>query len=282
MSAAAPLTAAITIPAGTAFSTAAGTTYTSTAAVTWAQGSSLVRVPVQADVAGLVGNASAALITTCALFPISSGYTVGNALIANGADAETDAEREARFAAYIRGISGGTIAACLYAAGQAVVLDADGNITESVARIGYTEIPGRFTTYIYSNQGVPSAALLTAGQLLIDGSRDDIDGVITPGAGSAGVRNDVLAMAERAVTLSIKVSMLDGYTLTTAVRQSLTDIYDAAIRSIGAGQTMYLGTMVELLLAAPGVAQVVPQTTANITSSASEALVPGALTIAAL
>jgi len=281
VSSATPLGAPITIPAGTAFSTAAGAAYTSTAAVTWAAGSSLVKVPVQADVVGLAGNVAIGIITTCALFPLSSGFTVGNSLIANGADAETDAEREARFRDYIRGISGGTVAACLYAAGQSVVLDADGNISQYVTRIGYTEIPGRFTIYIYSNQGLASATLLAAGQFLIDGGRD-ISDVVTAGAGSAGVRTDVLAMAERTVAASIQVGMLEGYTLTAGVQQSLGDIYGAAIRDVAPGATLYLGTLVELLLAAPGVSQIVPVTSSNITCAASEALVPGTLTIAAL
>lgn len=282
VSSATPLGAPVVIPAGTAFTTDAGGSYTSTAAVTWAAGSSLVKVPVQSDVVGLAGNVAAAVITTCALFPLSSGYTVANSLIANGADAESDAEREARFRDYIRGISGGTVAACLYAAGQSVVLDVDGNIDQFVTRIGYTEIPGRFDIYIYSNQGVASAALLAAGQILIDGQRDDISGILTPGAGSAGVRTDVLAMAERAVAASIEVGMLEGYTLTAGVQQALTDIYGAAIRDVAAGTTLYLGTLIELLLAAPGVAQIVPVTSSNITCAASEALVPGVLTITAL
>lgn len=282
VSSVAPLGAPIVIPAGTAFATEAGASYTSTAEVTWATGSSLVRVPVQANEIGLVGNVAAGVIVSCALFPLSSGYTVGNALIANGADAENDAEREARFRDYIRAISGGTTAACLYAAGQAVVLDIDGNISQFVTRIGYTEIPGRFTIYIYSNQGMASAPLLAAGQLLIDGKRDDIEGTITPGAGSAGVRTDVLAMAERSVPASITVGMLPGFTLNSTVIQSLNDIYGAAIRGIAPGQTMYLGTLVELLLAAPGVDTIVPVTSSNITCAASEALVPGTLTIAAL
>jgi len=282
VSASAALTAAIPIPSGTKFTTAAGASYTSTAAVTWGIGQTLVRVPVQADVTGLAGNVAAGVITSCALFPLSSGYTVGNSLIANGADPETDAEREARFAEFVAALSRGTIDACKYAAGAAVVLDADGNIDQFVTRVGLTEIPGRVTIYIYSNRGVASSALLADGQLRIDGSRDDIEGTITPGYRPAGVRVDVLAMAERLVSMSIQVQMLPGFTLTPAVRQDLTDIYAAEIGGIPAGETLYLGSLVEALLAAPGVAAVVPGGTANITCAVGEALMPGTLTITAL
>lgn len=277
-----PLTAEIAIPVGTKFTTETGESYTSTVAATFAVGQTLVRVPVQADVTGLAGNVAAGVIIECALFPSSSGYTVGNSLIANGADPETDAEREARFAEFVAALSRGTVSACRYAAGSAVVLDADGNIDQFVTRVGLTEIPGRVTIFLYSNQGMASAELLADGQFRIEGGRDDIAGTITPGYRPAGVRVDVLAMAERLVPMSIQVQMLPGFTLTPAVRQDLTDIYAAEIGGVAAGDTLYLGSLVEALLAAPGVAAVVPGSTSNITCSVGEALMPGTLTITAL
>lgn len=282
VSASVALTADIAIPAGTKFTTDAGASYTSTVAVTWVTGQTLVRVPVQADVTGLTGNVAAGVITSCGLFQSSSGYTVGNSLIANGADAETDVEREARFADFVGALSRGTIAACKYAAGSAVVLDADGNIEQFVTRVGLTEIPGRVSLYIYSNRGVATSALLSKGQSLIDGERNDIDGTITPGYGPAGVRVDVLAMAERLVPMSIQVAMLPGYTLTSAVRQDLTDIYAAEISRVEAGKTLYLGSLVESLLSATGVSSVVPGGASNITCAPGEALIAGTLTISPL
>ena len=282
VSTSAPLVAPISVPAGTKFTTAAGASYSSTAAVTWAAGSSLVRIAVQADVTGVAGNVAPGVINSSGLFPASSGFTVGNALIANGADAEGDAEREARFRDYIRSISGGTLDACRYAAGSAVVLDADGNIDKFVTRIGLTEIPGRVTIYIYSNRGVAQSDLLSAAQILIDGERDNNTETLFAGARCAGVRVDVLAMAERGVSASIRVGMLQGFALSSAVIQSLNDIYGTALRDIGAGETLYLGALIEQLLAVPGVAQIIPVTTENITCAASEALVPATLTIAAL
>lgn len=282
VSSADPLTAEISIPAGTKFTTEGGGSYTSTVDVTFAASQTLVRVPVQADVTGLAGNVAAGLITECALFPSSSGYTVGNSLIANGADAESDADREARFAEFVAALSRGTVAACQYAAGAAAVLDADGNIDQFVTRVGLTEIPGRVTIFVYSNQGTASAALLADGQIRIDGSRDDIAGTITPGYRPAGVRVDVLAMAERLVPMGIQVQMLDGFTLTPSVIQDLTDIYAAEIGGVAAGSTLYLGSLVEALLGATGVAAVVPDATSNITCAVGEALMPGVLTITAL
>lgn len=282
VSSATPMAASLTIPAGTVFSTADGANYVSTATTVFAAGASLVQVPVQADAEGLAGNVAAGVVVTSPLFPSSGGYTVSNSLINNGRDPETDAEREARFAEFVRSLSRGTVEACLYAARSAVVVDSLGVIDEFVVRSGYSEIPGRMRIYLYSNKGVASADLLAAGQLLIDGSRNDLTGVITPGFRPAGVRVDVLAMEERAVPLGIQVEMLPGFTLTAGVEQSLTDIFAAAIRGVAPGDTLYLGSLVELLLAAPNVRRVVPTTNDNIPCGVSEALTPGVLTISAL
>lgn len=273
-------TAPIVVPVGTIFSTADGRDYESTSSVTWAAGESTVRIPVIATVAGVSGNVAAGVIVSSPFF--GSGYTVSNSLIVTGRDSETEPEREARFAEYIRSLSRGTVEACLYAASLALVLDVDGNIAQYVARKGYEEIPGRMKIYIYSSSGLASPELLDAGQRLIDGYRDDVAGLIFPGFRAAGVRVDVLAMAERAVPLGIQVEMLPGYTITPAVVQSLNDIFGAAIRGVPAGGTLYQGTLIDLMLAAPNVRRIVPVSTDNIVCSVSEALTPGALTITPL
>jgi uncharacterized phage protein gp47/JayE len=282
VSSATPLAQAIAIPAGAVFATSAGLTYTSTQAVTWPAGSTLVRVPVQASTTGLVGNTAAGTITAAPLFPASSGFTVSNALIENGRDVELDLEREARFADFVQALSRGTQTACLYAAKSAVVLDADGNIDQFVTRTGYSEEPGVVRIYLYSNRGVPSAELLAAAQLILDGSSNEVTGEIVPGFRAAGVDVSALPMAERAVSMSVQVEMMDGYTLGPAINQALSDIYSTAIRGVPPSQTLYLGDLVAALLAAPGVLRVVPATSSNIECGASEALVPGTLTVTAL
>lgn len=89
-------------------------------------------------------------------------------------------------------------------------------------------------------------------------------------------------MVERSVPLAVKVGMLPGYSLSPAVAQQMTDIFDSAIRAAQPGDVLYLGTLVELLLAATGVQSVVPQGNDNITCAVNEALIPGALSVTAL
>jgi uncharacterized phage protein gp47/JayE len=280
VSSATPLAEAFVIPDGTEFLAPDGRRYTAVAEVVWAAGSSVVQVLVQHTVAGLVGNIAAGAITSSALF--GAAYTVSNQTIETGRDVETDAEREARFAEFIQSISRGTLVACTYMARQSRVLDDIGNIAEYVTRIGVDEQAGRVRIYLYSSLGAPSAALLADGQTRIDGSVDEVTGAVTSGYRAAGVRFDVLGMLERAVPLSILVDMLPGYTLNTAIEQELGDIFSASVRSVQPGDTLYLGTLIESLLAVAGIRSIVPSSTSNIVCEINEALTPGALTVAAL
>ena len=280
ISSASPRTADTFIPAGTQFLAADGREYVSVQDVTWPAGVEIQRVQVAHTNPGLVGNIAAGQITSSPLF--GSGFTIGNSTIETGRDEETDAEREARFAEFIAALSRGTVTACIYAARLAQVLDADGNTSEYVSRVGVLEEPGYVRIFIYSSLGAPSTALLAIAQEIMDGKKDEDTGAITPGYRAAGVNVEVLPVVERAVPLSIRVSMIDGAELTTAVRQSLGDLYGNAIRSVAPGTSLYLGTLVEMLLTAPGVEQIVPSTNANIVCGVGEALIPGTLTIAAL
>lgn len=269
----------IVIPIGTIFTAVDGRLYSSTAAVTWSTGL-IARIPVQSSAVGSAGNIAQGLITSSSLF--DTNYVVSNAEISTGRDVETDPEREARFADFVSALSRGTVAACLYGAGSARILDEDGNTYEYVVREGMLEQAGYVIIYLYSSRGIPSAELITVSQTIIDGERDVVTGVATPGFRAAGIRFEVLPMVERAVPLSIKVQMLPGYVLNSAVEQELGEIYAAALNDVQPGTTLYLGTMLDLLLGAEGVHQIVPVTSSNIVCAVNEVLTAGTLTIVEL
>lgn len=275
-----PLTEDLVVPLGTVFTAEDGRTYTSTEAVTWPTGTSLIRIPVQADTNGLAGNIAGGLITSSPAF--GDGYTISNSAIENGRDVESDAEREARFAEFVGALSRGTVQACLYATKLANVLDSDGNIYEYVSRIGLSEMPGFVRIYIYSSRGIPSADLLANAQQIIDGWRDPASGKITPGYRAGGVRVDVLPMVERAVDFAVGVEMLPGYSLTPAVVQQLNDIFATVISGVETEDVLYVGTIVDELLGVTGVKRIVPDSNENIVCGANETLVPGAFTATAL
>lgn len=271
----------ITVPVGTAFTATDGRVYRSTQTATLAADADVVTIPVAYTVAGLAGNAGQGVITSSNLFR-SGDYVVSNSAITSGRDAETDDERKARFADFIRSLSRGTVAACTYAAAQSRELDDAGAIYEYVTRVGMDEQPGHVRIFLYSSRGLPSDDLLADGQARIDGSRDAVTGVSTPGVRAAGVRVDVLRMTERAVPLAVQVGMLPGYTLSPQVEQQLGDIFAAQVRAVPAGGLLYLGTLIEAMLSATGVQEIVPGTSENIVCAVSEALTPGTLTVTAL
>ena len=269
-------TVPIIVPLGTIFKTLDGRIYTSTQALIWDAGVPVVRIPVQSEAIGAVGNVAAGGIVSTLL--AGDGYSVSNSAITTGRDEESDTEREARFADYVRSLSRGTMAACQYAANMATVLDEDGGIDEYVTRLGEIGDRGYVRFWVYSSKGIASAALVAGAQALIDGYTT-ADGVVVPGYRPAGVRVDVLAMAERSISMAAQVGMFPGYTLTTEVRQEIADRYATSLRAVQPGQTLFLKTLVEDMLAVDGVRVIVPASTENIACAAGEALVPGLLTL---
>lgn len=275
-----PLTAPLLISAGTVFTAQDGRTYISSADVTWAAGENVVRVPITATQEGLAGNIAAGVITSSPAF--GSDYTISNSAIDNGSDAETDEEREARFAEFVKALSRGTVDACLYAAKMARVLDADGNLVEYVTRTGIIEMPGYVKIYIYSSAGVASVQLIANAQKIINGSRDDQTGAITPGYRSGGVRVDIMPMVQRAVPFAVQVEMLSGYSLTAAVKQQMSDTFSSTVAAAQPGTVLLVGAIVDELLSIAGVKKVVPLTNENIVCGQFEALIGGTFTAFAL
>lgn len=273
-----PLTADLSIPAGTIFTAVDGRGYLSTAATVWAAGSSNISISVVAATAGVSSNIAAGLIVSSALFGYE--FTVSNQLISNGTDVETDSEREARFAEFIAALSRGTIMACLYASKQSATRDSSGNIYEYVTRSGLKEIAGYVRIYLYSSLGIPSGSLLANGQGLIDGLSDPETGApLVQGFRAGGIRIDVLAMSEREIGMGIGVRMRTGYTLTSAVIQTINDSYALAIRNILPGATLLVDNLRAILLSTSNVVELALSSTQNITCDSSEALMPGQVTI---
>lgn len=274
-----PPTEEFTVPAGTLFRSSDGREYRSTSGVTWPVAVASVRVPVESTIVGAGGNIAAGGITSTNL--TIQPFTVSNPAITTGKDVETDGEQKSRFAEYIRSLSRGTMPACRFAVGSVLIMGDEGEVAEYVTRVGELEERGYVRFWIYSSLGRPSAELLELAQRALDGWRMD-DGTIVPGYRPAGVRVEALSMDERELSMSVKVSMYPGYTLDDPTKQRIKNVYETAIRSVPAGESMFLKSLVERMLAVDGVRAIVPDRTENIYCSPSEALVPGVLAIAPL
>lgn len=268
------------IPAGTIFTASDGRAYPSSQDTLWPTGANSVRVPVIAESPGIAWNISAGSIVASPAF--DSSYTISNAAINNGRDLETDAEREARFATFIGALSRGTVFACMAAAKSATVTDEQGNIQEYVTRSGYTEIAGYVKIFVYTSAGLPTSELLANGQRIIDGWEDPDTGEITPGYRSGGVRVDMVAMTERPIPLTARVTMQTGYELDETVEQGIVDEFSTLLASVSPGEVLYIESIENALLSVVGVKSVLISATENITCEANEALIPGAVTVTAL
>lgn len=264
----------LTIPVGTVFTSSDGRTYLSSIEVVWSAPALSVRIPVTAQSAGVSYNIAAASITASPFF--NSSYAITNSLIDNGRDVESDNEREARFKEFVESISQGSVAACLYAVNQTALYDADGNISESVARIGILERPGYVRIFICSTLGLPSSNLLSAANLKINGT------VGVDGVRAAGIRVIVLGMVERNVDFVVRVEMLTGFALSPAVTASIALELDSLLFKTPSGTTLYLEDVVTGILTINGIKRVVIDGDANIINAPNETLKLGTLSVSPL
>lgn len=268
----APLTQALSIPAGTEFEADDGRTYRTTEDVTWAAGESSIRLLVRATAVGAAGNIGSGKIVSSKFFN-DPPVTISNDLIQTGQDEEGDEERATRFADFVQSISRGTEPAIRYAVSQVVVDD------EYVSRVGVVSGGGRVKAFLYTSKGAPSAALLAQAQRVMDGYTDPATGVRHEGYVAAGVRGDALPMIERNVSMASFVEMLPGHELSDQRMNDLRDVYATFIRSIPSGGILLIDELRDQMLSVAGTKRVVLATDANIPCAEHEVLIPGALSI---
>jgi len=275
------LLAAIPIADQTPFTSADGRVYYSTEALTWAAGTTSIAFPVIAAASGSAYNIAAGAINSSTSFDDGT-YTISNAGTTSGRDTETDSERLTRFSDYIAALSRGTDDALLYGIGTATLADSTGDITEYVTRSGIdSSLAGFVKLYIYGSSGAPSGALVSTAQTIIDGWINP-DGSRTPGYRAGGVGATVAAMAQVPISLTIQVSMLDGYTVGTSTQTSVTSAFATLLSGIDTGDILYADAIETAVLGVAGIESVVINVTENTTCGQNQVLVPGTVTVSQL
>ena len=263
------------IPAGTIFRAADGREYVSLQSTVWPAGVEYFTLQVRATVVGLGGNISQGQIITSPIFAGRDDITIGNDTIDNGRDEETDAEREARFADFIRSLSRGTIEALRYGVMQAEVRSSATNtVAEYVTRLGIDEQPGHVKLYIHSSVGRSSDALLADGQRRIDGYRETATGLVVAGFRPAGIRVDVLRMSEKLVGFAGYIEPFPSVPFTEDMRRALEDAFRLFVQAVPSGSVLYIPQLVERMLDVPGVRKVIPFNNENVMCGVHEVLVP--------
>lgn len=278
----------VTIPGGTGFSTASSrTTFLSQADATIAAGATTADLVVVAADAGAVGNIPAACAFTAA--PTIAGFvSATNAkLFKNGRDLETDEERKQRFGAYIQSLQRSTNAALDYGARTAALFDASGveiervrtalvyepYVTDNTQPIAWTQL------YIHNGSGSTSTALRDHCDDVLRGYVDPATGKKIPGYKASGTKLDVIVATEVPTNITGNITPEPGFDGAELIPLA-EDALARHLLDVEIGGTSLLKDRVILVSELVGIANIVFTVgTADITSTHSQKLVPGTVTI---
>lgn len=271
--------APVAILVGTRVANASNVEYVTVEAATIPVGETGVNVLVTASAAGPVGNTLQGAIGQL-VSPVDGVVGVTNPdALANGRGEETESERKLRFAEFIKSLARGTVDALAYAARLATVTDASGTtVLERVARVAVEEEAGFVTLFIHNGAGSTSEQLVRAVKHIVDGY-EDAGGNLVPGYRPAGMRVDVVAMAERPVGVTIQVQVPAFYQ-TDETRAQIAAALTGIIRSTRSGGDLRPVNLINAVLALDTVqgAEIITPTQA-VACPAGSVLVPGTLTV---
>ncbi|PWC44269.1 baseplate J/gp47 family protein [Azospirillum sp. TSO22-1] len=272
-------TAPVAIAVGTRVANASNVEYETVEAATIPVGQTSVDVLMTAGTAGPAGNALPGAIGQL-VSPVDgvAGVTNPDAL-ANGRGAETESERKLRFAEFIKSLARGTVGALAYAARLATVTDVSGTtVLERVARVAVEEEAGFVTLYVHNGAGSTSEQLVQAVKDIVEGY-EDADGNLMPGYRPAGMRVDVVAMAERPVDVTIQ-AQIPAFYQTDDTRAQIAAALTGVIRATRSGGDLRPVNLINAVLSletAQGAEIVTP--TQVVGCPVGSVLVPGTLTV---
>ena len=264
----APTYAPITIPAGTIIKRSSPTLeYRTLTDAVFPQGTGVVNLFIGATLAGSAGNAPVGTVFTVD-GSFQSKLTI-NALdrMIGGTDGESETERKARFIDYVGSLSRSTLNSLRYSAGQSVVKNAAGAISETVARVGLIEEAGRVAVYLYGSHGTASSALIAVAQAAMDEIRP------------AGVQIDVLQMGVQAVDAAFQVKLFAGQGGGAPTIDAIKTAFSGLLSVIRPGEVLYVSAMIDAALAVSGVERVLCNNNSNITCPQNIVLIMGTVSV---
>ena len=275
-----PIVSAFTIPAGTIFvNSSNAVTYLSVQDTSVGLGVTTINVLVQCSQAGSAGNAPYGAIDSTQNYSLPVGAVIIGNAISSGGDGETDLERQARFAQYIQTLARGTNSAVEYGARMAQIFSADGSLIDYVSRVGFSEVPGTMSVYIYGSNGLASPALVADAQKIIDGYWDAASQTFIAGWRPVGIQVIVFTMIQQPVDAIFTIVMFSGVALDTAVKNNIMTAISAQITSVLPSFVLYVENIDDAILTVAGVQSVRNNMTSNITCPFNTALVMGNIEI---
>lgn len=290
-------TTATVIEAGALFSsTVTSTQFAATTTTIIPAGTTTVAVAVAATTTGSATNLVVDVPFTMTPSPAGFVSATNLAPFVNGQDAETSAQQQVRFNAFIASLPRGTIPALYYGMSVASVLDANGNVIE---RPVFTSVVEPYVTdgtqpvglvlcYIHNGVGSTSSALVTNATASLYGYYTSA-GVAVPGYKAAGVKVVLAAATEVAVNVAGAITAAAGYSKVDTVVNGVTvpgliTLATAAIfsylQSIPIGKSALVAELYALVMAIPGVYNYAPTLpAADVTSTNSQKIMPGTIAL---
>ncbi|EAM1616330.1 hypothetical protein EU642_22090 [Salmonella enterica] len=263
------------VPQGTQFLARDGRIYVTKTDLTWPAGADRMTFPVLSLNPGNNQNLAAGEINASPTFS-PDHFSFVSSDMTGGADVESDAARDIRFADYISSISRGTEAALLYGARSAKLYDSVGNIIESVQRASLEVISGSVTVHIWGSNGEPSDALVLRADEIEKGYVDPVSGEVVPGFSAAGISCAVAKMKLQPVDVDYTVVMLNGYTFdANTTPQLISDALGSFLATKMPGDTVYIDDIKNQALTVRGVASATVNINANVVVNPASVLVVG-------
>lgn len=244
-------------------------------------GSNDIDIPVVAQIAGTVNNVSAGRVSKLNT-PITNIASVFNsAAIKNGAEAETEEERQVRFRKFVVNLARSPLAGIEVGATGAQIFDIDGTLIERVVKVVAFEpenTVGRVQVYIDSGGGSASGDLVALAQKLVDGYKDQ-SGALIPGYKAAGIVVFVAAIVSVPVPVTVAVELSDGYNFTD-VKEAVQNAVEDFFLALDPGGELIWVDIVSTVASVPGVKDLKFTTpTANLNADRSERLLAGTVVI---
>jgi uncharacterized phage protein gp47/JayE len=237
----------------------AGTEFSVVSDAVISAGNTYGDVKVVALTAGAAGNIPIGTSFTVSPKPDGFVSAVSISGFVIGADAETLAQRQARFVKYVKTLNRGTVSALKYGAGLAAVRDSAGVTTESVKSVVITEPwlsdplqpVALVNCYIHNGVDGASGSLVSEVSKVIDGYVA-ADGTIVAGWKAAGVKVAVYAAAEVSVAVTATVSVDGGYIASDVIGE-VTDVVANYFSDLGIGENVILAELISAVMAVDGV-----------------------------
>ena len=256
--------------------------------------------------AGSIGNTGAGTITRLQTSVIGVTAVTNDQTLFTGTDAETEAERQARFAQFIQSLQRSTMQAILTGARSTRILDDYGYVVDQVRKVSTVENdptifneasgisdcnpgtpnpdnprPGTIWVFVHNGISTPTDALIQAAEQVLTGWEDTTTtpSTIYPGFKPAAIECLVFPADEVSVPISLTYGLAPGY-IPEQVDPEITRAITTYFQSLNVGDTLVVEQLKRAIVSVAGIFDFSLLTpTTNVSCSYKQLAIVGPTTI---